>query len=114
MANKIKFDLKKVRKMASRGLNQKQIAMALGVCSATVEGRLRNDEDFKAAYDLGKHSGLDDIANSVYDEAMSGNMIAAKFYLAARHGWSDKIDLTSGGNALAPVVFNVITDASND
>mgnify|MGYP003654692475 FL=1 len=31
MANKIKFDLKKVRKMASRGLNQKQIAMALGV-----------------------------------------------------------------------------------
>jgi predicted transcriptional regulator len=114
MANKIKFDLKKVKRMASRGLNQSQIAIALGCSASTVEERLRNDKDFKDAYELGKASGLDDIANSVYDEAIAGNMVAAKFYLAARHGWSDKLDLTSGGNALAPVVINVINDATDD
>ena len=114
MANKIKFDLKKVKRMASRGLTQHQCALALGCSARTVENRLKDDVNFADAWEEGRASGVDDISNALFDEAKAGNVQAQKFYLAARANWSDKIDLTSGGNALAPVVFNVINDASND
>ena len=114
MGHKIQFDLEQVREHAARGLTQHQIALVLGCSSRTVEDRIANDSDFADAYEEGKAGGALDVSNAIYDEAVGGNMVAAKFYMAARHGWSDKIDLTSGGNALAPVVFNVINDATND
>ena len=111
MGKKIKLDLKKVKKMASRGLTQAEIAMALGVSSSLVEKRIKNDPEFTAAYEEGKYGGLDEVANALFDEAVGGNVQAAKFYLSARANWSDKVDLTSGGQTLPPVVFNLITES---
>jgi hypothetical protein len=113
MSNTIKLDLKKVEQFASIGLTQKQTALALGVSVSTVENRLRDDNDFKAAYELGKAGGIGDVANALFDKAVMGDVSAQRFFLAARANWSDKIDLTSGGNALEPVTFNIISNAND-
>ena len=110
MSNIIKLDLEKVKRFASIGLTQSQTALALGVSLSTVENRLRDDNDFKAAYEMGKAEGIGDVANALFDKATMGDVAAQRFYLAARANWSDKLDVTSGGNALEPVVFNVITE----
>jgi hypothetical protein len=108
MANRIKFDLKKVKRLASLGLTQSEIAMSLGVGTRTVEDRIANDTDFTDAYTQGKYSGLADVSNALFDEAMSGNVQAQKFFLAARHGLSDKVDITSNGATLAPTMINIV------
>jgi hypothetical protein len=113
MSHTLVFDLEKVKRFASIGLTQHQCALALGCSARTVESRLAKDSEFADAWEEGKASGIGEVSNALFDKAIMGDVPAAKFFLAARANWSDKIDLTSGGNALEPVTFNIISNAND-
>lgn len=65
MGRQIKFDLKKVEELASRGLTDKQIADYFGVAASTV-GRHKHLEGFSTAHSKGRAVGVSAVANALY------------------------------------------------
>lgn len=91
------FDLQKVEDLAASGMTMKNIAVALGVCEATVYGRLRDEEkfkDFNAAFARGRARGEASCAAAITSMAMSEDMDprtrlrALEFMLERTHGWA--------------------------
>ena len=82
-------DLRIVEDMAGRGAKLDAIATVIGVSSSTLDRWLER-EDIRAAYDRGRIIATDNVAQSLYNQAMTGNVAAAIFWLKAQAGWTDK------------------------
>jgi predicted transcriptional regulator len=89
VANKIEFDLVLVEQYASEGLSEYQIAESFGVSRATIQRNKAEDEAFAAAYKRGQASGVQRVANALFQQAMNGNTTAQIFFLKARAGWKE-------------------------
>ena len=94
-----KFDTDQVRQLAAHGLNQQQIADALGCNVKTVISRKREYVEFLEAIESGKAEGIASITNALYENALGGNFAAQRFYLARRapEQWSDRQDPETSG-----------------
>lgn len=82
-------DLRIVEDMAGRGARLDAIATVIGISSSTLDRWLQR-EDIRAAYDKGRAIATDHVAQSLYNQAIGGNVAAAIFWLKAQAGWTDK------------------------
>ena len=78
-----------VEKLASRGLTKEQIADCLGIHYDTLNEKSKAYPEFAEAIKRGQASGIDQVANSLFENAMKGNVTAQIFFMKARAKWSD-------------------------
>ena len=90
----IELDSAKVRKYASRGLSQEQIALCLGLSEGVIYSNKKRYEQFKKDYEEGKAVGIATVTNALFDKCEEGNVQAQKFYLATRDRdrWQEQPD----------------------
>lgn len=70
--------------MAGIGVPQKDIALILGIAENTLTTHLRKE------LDLGMAEANAKVAQTLYQQAIGGNLGAAIFWLKARAGWREK------------------------
>lgn len=92
---KITIDLKRAEALAARGLTLEQIAVSLGIGVRTLSRHKRQEADLAEAIKRGREKGIATVANKLFESAMDGNTAAMIFFLKARGGWSEKIDISS-------------------
>ncbi len=86
--------LAKAEGFASRGMNQMQIADALGINYDTLMKYKNLNSEFLEAIKSGQAKGIAKITNALYEQAVNqGSVSASIFYLKNRAGWSDKTEL---------------------
>ncbi len=81
-----------IGRLAELGLTLKQIAYYFGVSEPTIERWVARPE-VVMAYQNGKAKGLSTIAESLYQQAIKGNMTAIIFYLKTQGKWSEKQEI---------------------
>lgn len=86
MGKKTEFNLAEVEELATRGLNQAQIAEYFGVSAKTVSDHKKYD-DFATALKRGQAKGISAVANALFKKAKDGDVTACALYLRARAGW---------------------------
>ena len=93
---RIKLDAAKTRELASRGLSQKQISAMQGCSYHTLNSNRKRSKEFNEAYEKGVAEGLANVTNSLYENAMGGNVTAQIFYLKNRDDarWRDRVETT--------------------
>ena len=74
---------------AGVGLNYDQMAGLCDMCPATFDEVLKRQPEVKQAIEKGRSKGVGGIANTLYQQAMSGNITAAIFYLKTRARWAE-------------------------
>jgi hypothetical protein len=77
-------DIQRVERMAAYGIPHDHIAAILGISDETLR------KYFRAELDLGKAKTVENVANSLVDVALSGDVQAQKFFLSSRAGWAEK------------------------
>jgi len=89
-----KFNLEKVEDLASRGLSQKQLAIAMGINLKTLQKHRKLDQELQSSIDRGRVKGLADVSNSLFENALGGNVAAQIFYLKNRDpdNWRDRFE----------------------
>ena len=85
---RIEIDVAEVERLAKIGLNETQIALALGCSPDTLRRRKRESEALMIALDRGKHQGIAEVAGALFKKAMDGDVRAMKLYLNSRAGWA--------------------------
>lgn len=83
-------DLRIIEDMSGRGATLDAIAQVVGVSPSTLD-RWMGDNAVRAAYSRGRAIATNEVANSLYQNALSGNVIAQIFWLKAQANWSDKV-----------------------
>lgn len=94
--NKIELDLVEVEQLSAQGLNEQQVADALGIHQATLARRKKASASFADALKKGKARGVKEVTNFLFEQAEGGNTSAAIFFLKNRAGWTDKTEQTHG------------------
>ena len=87
--------LDRVRALAARGLNRKQISATMGI-SETLRCRLMKDEpEFREALEEGEAMGIAQVTGYLMNAAREGNVTAQIFYLKNRDpdNWKDRRDI---------------------
>ena len=104
------IDLKQVEKLASIGLNEGQVAAALGICQDTLTSRKRKYSDFSDALKAGQAKGIATVANNLFEQSKDGNVSAGIFFMKNRAGWSDKLDQNTNhtGDAFNEILLKVV------
>lgn len=102
-------DFEKVEELASHGLTQAQIALALGISESTLYEKKKTFSEFSEAIKRGQAKGIEAVANALWDSAVgSGNVTAMIFYLKNRspEAWSDKKELQHMGEVSTPLAID--------
>ena len=102
--------------MASIGIPQKSIALALTISEPTL---LKN---FSEELKTGRVRTIAKVADSLVRQALAGNMTAAIFYLKTQAGWkeSQAIEISGGGTVnldvrkMSAVTLKEILDARRE
>lgn len=84
-----KITMERVFNYASVGLTEEQIANNLGISYQTLNERKNEFSDFADVLKRGKAAGINEVANKLFENAMSGNLGAQIFYLKARANWKE-------------------------
>ena len=92
--------IKKAEQLAARGMEQKQIAYALGIDPATLHKYKNINNEFNDAIKAGQAKGIAEITNALFTQGKDGNTSAAIFYLKNRAGWADKQEIEHSGDGL--------------
>jgi hypothetical protein len=88
-----KVDLAEVEMMSSVGMTTKQIADALGVPPGQFGKLAKNDPYVAEAIEKGQARGIRMVTDSLFQNAMKGNVAAQIFWLKNRGAWQDKQEL---------------------
>lgn len=107
---RIDIDLNKVEALASRGMNNEQIAYSLGIGLSTLYKEKAQNVEFLDAIKRGQAKGIQQITNALFENAKEGNLGAQVFYLKNRAGWTDKQDITTNGESIQT---NLVVDFSS-
>jgi len=83
--------LEKIEHHAARGLSQKQICDALGFSETWWHAKKAEYSELGESYKKGSASGLADVTNALYENAMNGNPVSQIFFLKNRdpNRWND-------------------------
>ena len=83
--------LEKIEHHAARGLSQKQICDALGFSETWWHAKKQNFQNQVSAIKRGEASGLADVTNDLYENAMSEDPVSQIFFLKNRdpNRWND-------------------------
>lgn len=88
-----KVDLDEIEMMASVGMTTQQIAEALHIAPSLFGRMQKNDPYIVEAVDRGKARGVKMVTDSLFQNAMKGNVAAQIFWLKNRGAWQDKQEL---------------------
>ena len=115
MARMKAIDYEEVKRLASIGLTDEQIATSIGVSRSTIARRKRDDDTFDTAITEGKQSGITQVVNSLFNaatDATKPNVSAAIFYLKNRGQgtWRDRTVVDA--NVQGDVTVNHDIDAA--
>ena len=80
--------------LASQGLTQNQIALALGMGETTLYEKKRNFPQFAQAIKEGKAKGVAMVAEKLMEKAMAMDTTSILFYLKCQGGWRDSPEPT--------------------
>ncbi len=100
------IDYDEVEELASKGLTLAQIATSIGISERTLYTKKKAEKKFAEAIANGQIRGIKAVTNKLYEQAMNGNTTAIIFYLKARAGWMEKVDVSVGGNG-SPIKHEV-------
>ena len=83
--------LEKIEHHAARGLSQKQLCDALGFSETWWHAKKAEYSELGESYKKGSASGLADVTNALYENAMNGNPVSQIFFLKNRdpNRWND-------------------------
>ena len=83
--------IRKDRGPGFRGLSQQDIAYCIGIHPTTLSEKKYENEQLQEALKRGKAKGLAQITNALFEQALSGSVGAACFYLKNRdsENWTD-------------------------
>ena len=73
----------------ARVLTKSQVANYFGMTEKTLRAIEDRQPEVSTAYSKGKAMAIADVATSLYEQAKSGNIQAAKFYLKTQAGWRE-------------------------
>jgi hypothetical protein len=73
----------------ARVLTKSQVANYFGMTEKTLRAIEERQPEVSTAYSKGKAMAIADVATSLYEQAKSGNIQAAKFYLKTQAGWRE-------------------------
>lgn len=79
----------KIKRLAGLGCRLDEIAIACDVSPSTLDRWMANP-DVKHAYQQGRIEATANVAERLYDLAMTGDVAACIFWLKAQAGWTDK------------------------
>jgi hypothetical protein len=85
-------DVERIERMVAYGFTQEQIAGVLGISHPTLR------KHYADALEHGKARVIENVANSLYDVAVSGDVQAQKFFLSARGNWTEKQQTEHSGS----------------
>jgi len=85
--------LQQVESLASSGLSTTQIGAYYGISHSGVYTLQNRFPPLKLAIAKGRAIGIASVAQKLRQEAEAGNMQAAIFYLKAKGGWSEKVQI---------------------
>jgi hypothetical protein len=88
-----KMDLDEVEMMASVGMSTKQIADALHLAPSQFGKMMQSDPVVKEAVDRGVARGVKIITDSLFQNAVKGNVAAQIFWLKNKAAWKDTQEL---------------------
>lgn len=114
MGAKIIFDMAKVEALASRGLNNEQIASALGISERKLYYSKKFSAEFADAIKRGKAKGIVKVANALMEKALAGDTTAMIFFLKAQGNWREikRTELTGADGA--PIATTQVGELSNE
>lgn len=75
--------------LASQGLTQNQIALALGMGESTLYEKKAKFPEFAEAIKAGKAKGVAMVAEKLMEKAMAMDTTSILFYLKCQGGWRD-------------------------
>ena len=83
--------LEKIEHHAARGLSQKKICDTLGFSETWWHAKKAEYSELGESYKKGSASGLADVTNALYENAMNGNPVSQIFFLKNRdpNRWND-------------------------
>ena len=70
-------------------LTKSQVADYFGMTEKTLRAIEERQPEVNTAYRKGRAKAVGDVASSLYEQAKSGNIQAAKFYLKTQAGWRE-------------------------
>ena len=70
-------------------LTKSQVADYFGMTEKTLRAVEERQPEVNTAYSKGKATAIAGVATSLYEQAKSGNIQAAKFYLKTQAGWRE-------------------------
>lgn len=77
--------------MASCGIQQDKIALVLDISIPTLH------KYFRRELDIGAVEACEKVGQSLFDQAIGGNVAAAIFWMKARAGWREKQESEAQG-----------------
>jgi len=80
--------------LASQGLTQNQIALALGMGESTLYEKKAKFPEFAEAIKAGKAKGVAMVAEKLMEKAMAMDTTSILFYLKCQGGWRDSPEPT--------------------
>jgi len=78
-----------VEEYAAKGLTLEQISTMLGITYKTLNEKSKKFSDLSDALKRGKTSGIEQVANALFQKAIAGDTVSMLFYLKCRAGWRD-------------------------
>jgi IS30 family transposase len=102
-------DLANIERWSGDGLSEAQIATLLGCSLSTIARKKREKGRFDTALKKGKTRAVQQVANQVFQNAMSGKETSAIFFLKNRdpQNWSDRQEVQHNLN-----LSNILTEAN--
>ena len=102
-------DIANIERWSGDGLSEAQIATLLGCSLSTIARKKREKGRFDTALKKGKTRAVQQVANQVFQNAMSGKETSAIFFLKNRdpQNWSDRQDVQHSIN-----LSNILTEAN--
>lgn len=88
-----KTNLDLVASLAASGVSLSQIGAYFGISHSGIYTLKNRMPELQQAYEKGLATGIASVAQKVRQEAEAGNMQAAIFYLKAKAGWSEKVQV---------------------
>ncbi len=100
-------EIVKIETMAGYGLTNTQIAEIHGISLATLKNRFESQPELLASIKKGRAKALLNVAQSAYQQAMSGKVPAmTMFYLKCRGKWREKDRVEVTGKGGEPIQTN--------
>ena len=100
-------DIQKVESLASRGMEQQDIALCLGIGESTLYAKMHEIPDFQEAIKRGKAKGIARVTNALLKNVDTGNVTAQIFYLKCQAKWKDTEEIKNQNEEIRQAIATI-------